>query len=256
MSLYDASHFTHTQVVKASNILLWLSSAVDCFVKVRCVSAADGWRQQRAGERKCASHMRGTHILCKDSRPVGQNTCWLFHIAPSLLHTDWTTNPFVKVWRQIFTDLSRSLHLTSKAVMFCWRWDETVINCSFHNDCMTNNLSIPAESIDLHMHYIFPPLFLLSNWTVYSIYPSLYMYIILQLHLNFRLDAKLTLLYQYLRVESNIIDVFVIKLWLVKLARLDTLFPLTRLKGIFRWEFNPWSKPLWNCVRLPLERSS
>ena len=27
-------------------------------------------------------------------------------------------------------------------------------------------------------------------------------------------------------------------------------------KGIFRCKFNPWSNTQWNCVRLPLERSS
>ena len=27
-------------------------------------------------------------------------------------------------------------------------------------------------------------------------------------------------------------------------------------KGIFRCKFNPWSNTPWNCVRLPLERSS
>lgn len=37
-----------------------------------------------------------------------------------------------------------------------------------------------------------------------------------------------TFLYQYLRVESNLFDVFIIKLCLMlqKVARLDTLFPL------------------------------
>lgn len=115
-SPYDASDFTRTQVVKASDVLLWLSSAVDCFVKVGCVSAADGWRQRRGGERKCASHMRGAHILCKDSRPAGQNTCWSFPIAMSLLQTNWTTNPFVKVWH--FHQISQGLY-TSLQKLWC-----------------------------------------------------------------------------------------------------------------------------------------